>query len=51
MKQKLGRPGKYAFTCYICNDSFVGFDKEMIMEVNVQKEDKHREVQDYNDED
>lgn len=51
MKQKLGKAGNYKFQCYVCNDSFIGFDKEMIMEVTVAKEDKTRVVHDYNDDD
>ena len=51
MKQKLGKPGKYAFQCYVCNDSFIGFDLDMMMEVTVAKEDKSREAAEYNNDD
>ena len=51
MKQKLGKAGNYQFQCYVCNDSFIGFDKQLLMKVTVEKEDKTRVVQDYDDAD
>jgi len=35
MKQRFGRAGKFSFHCYLCNDSYIGFDKELSIEVDV----------------
>lgn len=51
MKQRFGRAGKFAFHCYVCNDSYVGFDKEMAIEVEVMQDDPARVVAEYSKED
>jgi len=51
MKQRFGRAGKFAFHCYVCNDSYVGFDKEMAIEVEVLQDDPARVVAEYSKED
>ena len=51
MKQRFGRAGKFAFHCYICSDSYIGFDKELGFEVDVLKDDPNRVVEDYSKED
>lgn len=51
MKQRFGRAGKFAFHCFISNDCYIGFDKEMAIEVEVLKDDPTREVIEYSKED
>ncbi len=51
MKQRFGRAGKFAFHCHIMSDSYIGFDKEVTMEVNVMKDDPDRVVEEYSEED
>lgn len=51
MKQRFGRAGKFAFHCFICNDSYIGFDKEMAIEVNVLQDDPARTIAEYSQED
>ena len=51
MKQRFGRAGKFQFHCFIMNDSFVGFNKEVAIEVDVLKDDPDRVVEDYSQED
>jgi len=51
MKQRFGRAGKFAFHCYISNDCYMGFDKEMAIEVEVVKDDPDRVMIEYSKED
>lgn len=51
MKQRFGRAGKFQFHCYIMNDSFIGFNKEVGIEVDVLRDDPDRVVEDYSKED
>jgi len=51
MKQRFGRAGKFAFHCYISNDCYVGFDKEMAIEVEVVQDDPNRVIFEYSKED
>jgi len=51
MKQRFGRAGKFAFHCYINNDCYVGFDKEMSIEVDVKQDDPERVIYEYLKED
>lgn len=51
MKQRFGRAGKFAFHCFISNDCYVGFDKEMSIEVDVMAEDPSRVTYEYSKED
>ena len=51
MKQRMGRAGKFSFYCYIMSDSYIGFDKEIALEVEVMKDDPDRVIEDYSEED
>lgn len=51
MKQRFGRAGKFAFHCFISNDCYIGFDKEMAIEVDVKGEDPDRVIFEYSKED
>ena len=51
MKQRFGRAGKFAFHCFISNDCYVGFDKEMGIEVDVVRDDPDRVTYEYTKED
>ena len=51
MKQRFGRAGKFSFHCFIMSDSFVGFDKETSIEVDVLKDDPDRVIEEYSKED
>lgn len=51
MKQKFGQAGKFQFHCYMFNDSYIGFDKEIAIEVDVVKDDPARVIPDYSPED
>jgi len=51
MKQRFGQAGKFQFHCLIFNDSYIGFDKEIGIEVDVAKDDPAREILPYADED
>lgn len=51
MKQRFGRAGKFAFHCYISNDCYMGFDKEMAIEVEVVQDDPLRTIIEYSKED
>lgn len=51
MKQRFGRAGKFQFHCFIMNDSFIGFDKEIGIEVDVLRDDPNRVVEEYSQED
>lgn len=51
MKQRFGQAGKFQFHCYIFNDSYIGFDQEIAIEVDVVKDDPERTVEPYSKED
>ena len=51
MKQRFGRAGKFAFHCFISNDCYIGFDKEMSIEVEVVRDDPDRVTYEYTKED
>jgi len=51
MKQRLGRAGNFNFHCYLCNDSYLGFDKEVTLDCTVVNEDPDRPVFEYSKED
>ena len=51
MRQRLGRAGQFTFHCYMCNDSYLGFDQEVGFEVTVVNDDPDRVVYEYSKED
>lgn len=51
MKQRFGQAGKFQFHCYIFNDSYIGFDKEVGIEVDVARDDPDRVIEPYSAED
>lgn len=51
MKQRFGRAGEFRFKCFLMNDSYIGFDKEVQIEVNVVKDDPDRVIEEYSIED
>ena len=51
MKQRLGRAGVFSFHCYLCNDSYLGFDQECSLTAEVVNEDPNRVVYEYSKED
>jgi len=51
MKQRFGRAGKFQFHCFVMNDSFVGFDKDFSLEVDVLRDDPNRVIEEYSKED
>ena len=51
MKQRLGRAGTFAFHAFLCNDSYMGFDKEVGLEATIVNEDPDRVVEEYSKED
>ena len=51
MKQRFGRAGKFAFHCHVMSDSYVGFDKEISIEIDVMRDDPDRVIEEYSEED
>lgn len=51
MKQRFGRVGLFQFHVFIVNDSFIGFDKEIDIDIDVKKDDPDRVIEDYAKED
>ena len=51
MKQRLGRAGTFAFHAFLCNDSYMGFDKEVSLEATIVNEDPDRVIEEYSKED
>ena len=51
MKQRFGRAGKFQFHCFVHNDSYIGFDKDFAMEVDVLRDDPDRVIEEYSKED
>lgn len=51
MKQRLGRAGTFNFHCFVLNDSYLGFDKEVSLECTVVNEDPDRVDYEYSKED
>jgi len=51
MKQRLGRAGTFSFHAFLCNDSYLGFDKEVTLEATIIEDDPDRVVEDYLKED
>lgn len=51
MKQRFGQAGKFKFHCFIFNDSYIGFDQEIGIEVDVVKDDPERVNEPYSKED
>lgn len=51
MKQRFGRAGKFGFHCFICNDSYIGFDRECSIDVEVLQDDPSRTIPEYSAED
>ena len=47
----MGRAGTFQFHCFLCNDSYIGFDKEVSLECEVVNEDPDRVVYEYSKED
>ena len=51
MKQRFGRAGKFQFHCFVMNDSYIGFDKDFEIEVDVLRDDPNRVIEEYSKED
>ena len=51
VRQRFGQQGNFRFVCTFMHDSYVGFDKEVLLQFDVVKDDTTREIADYNDED
>lgn len=47
IRQRFGQVGTFRFICCFMNDSYVGFDKETMLEFTVVKDDATREIPDY----
>lgn len=47
IRQRFGQVGTFRFICVFMNDSYVGFDKETLLEFTVVKDDATREIPDY----
>jgi hypothetical protein len=47
IRQRFGQVGTFRFICSFMNDSYVGFDKETLLEFTVVKDDATREIPDY----
>ena len=50
-KQRFGQVGTFRFLVTFMNDSYIGFDKEAMLEFTVVKDDQTREVAEYSKED
>ena len=51
MKQRFGQVGRFSFHAYIMNDSYIGFDKECAITVDVARDDPDRVIEPYSQED
>lgn len=51
MKQRFGQVGRFSFHAYILNDSYIGFDKECSITVDVARDDPDRVIEPYSQED
>lgn len=47
LRQRFGQAGQFKFICSFIHDSYVGFDKEVMLEFTVVKDDTTREIADY----
>jgi hypothetical protein len=50
IRQRFGQVGTFRFICSIMNDSYVGFDKETLLEFTIVKDDTTRAIPDYDQE-
>ncbi len=50
IRQRFGQIGTFRFLCTFMNDSYIGFDKECMLEFSIVKDDVTREVPDYDQE-